>query len=226
MEQNQRRQSDMFVASFVVLFIISVAAGIYGESLLVGATIFIIGAVIAYKALSEDKPQESDKTNISITGATLKPYKPRTFETKVAGASYYCDDDDIRGFVGYIEAEPDNEYDDNAIAIYRQDGKMLGHIPKPDILRVKRMMDGCNLACIGFIKDGDVVDYWGYITIIKGDSSFVAKALLKCTIDMVARDGMKALPPEIDIIGAEKPKTKKELLALLQRALDEQHKEA
>lgn len=74
-----------------------------------------------------------------------------TFEAKIAGLSFYVDFDDYAKYSiegGYIKAEPQNEHDPNAIAIYHDSGKHIGYISKESIIDVKKFTDGENAPCI------------------------------------------------------------------------------
>lgn len=77
-----------------------------------------------------------------------------TLEVKIAGLSFHVDFNDFSKYSiegGYIKAEPQNEYDPNAIAIYHDSGKHIGYIPKECIIDVKKFTDGDNAPCIIYI---------------------------------------------------------------------------
>ena len=49
---------------------------------------------------------------------------------KIAGINYQRGLKNYEGnFIGYLQPEPQNKYDPNAIAIHHRDGKLLGYIP-------------------------------------------------------------------------------------------------
>ena len=52
-----------------------------------------------------------------------------TFHCEVAGLSYHWSNPIEGQFKGYIQAEPTNPKDPCAIAVYLEDGKMIGYIP-------------------------------------------------------------------------------------------------
>lgn len=59
-----------------------------------------------------------------------------TFTTKIAGINHRLTPSNTNyGYVeGYAVADPQNQYDPNAVALYRKkDGKQLGYIPKDDL---------------------------------------------------------------------------------------------
>ena len=48
----------------------------------------------------------------------------------VTGLRYYCSIYDRGPIVGYVKPEPTNPHDSRAQAVYRNDGKLLGYIPR------------------------------------------------------------------------------------------------
>lgn len=77
-----------------------------------------------------------------------------TLEAKISGLSFHIDIKDYMKFSiegGYIKAEPDNEYDPNAIAIYHDSGKHIGYISREYISDVKEFTDGEKAPCIIYI---------------------------------------------------------------------------
>lgn len=222
MEENKKDPAvTSAMTCFVVSFFVAAILGLFFESILVGVITIVIGLYASFKILvgsvhnstSSDMP---DEPSARKTTSTKPRPKHATFDSRVAGAQYHCDDSDIGGFLGYIEPEPNNEYDKNAIAIYSNDGKHLGYIPKGDTARVRRWASRESLPCIGFILDGDEVAYWGRIVIVDADAKRTELEMVKCAIEMVERDGIDILPPEFRTEGDDQPKTKKEWLQVLQ----------
>lgn len=77
-----------------------------------------------------------------------------TLEAKISGLSFYVDFEDSSKYSiegGYIQAEPDNKHDPNAIAIYHDSGKHIGYISKDCIYEVNKFTDGENAPCIIYI---------------------------------------------------------------------------
>ena len=77
-----------------------------------------------------------------------------TLEARISGLSFYIDVYNYAEYTiegGYIQPEPNNEYDPNAIAIYHESGKHLGYISKENILEVKEFTDGENAPCLIYI---------------------------------------------------------------------------
>lgn len=110
-----------------------------------------------------------------------------TLETRIAGPSYYVEFDDFTEYSiggGYVEAEPDNKYDPNAIAIYHDSGKCVGHIAKECISKVKEFTDGETAPCLIYIapcmgRDGEK-RLKGVVRIFRcfeGESEYVKQVL-------------------------------------------------
>lgn len=211
---------------FIGSFFVAALLGIYSESFIVGLIFFAIGIYISYQILvnSARNTTPSSLPNKPIASSTpsSKPRPKRaTFETRVAGAQYHCDDGDIGGFMGYIAPDPNNKYDKKAIAIYRNDGKHLGFIPKDDIARLKRWASQPSLPCIGYIFDGDMVEYWGKITIVDAEPQQTELEMVKVAYNMVLRDGAGILPEEFRVEGDEQPTSIKEWLEILEGRIKE-----
>lgn len=200
--------------------------GIYFKSFIVGLIIFAIGIYATYQILlnSVRNTTPSSLPNEPIVSSTpsSKPRPKRaTFESRVAGAQHHCNDSDIGGFMGYIAPDPNNKYDKKAIAIYRNDGKHLGFIPKDDIARLKRWASQPSLPCIGYILDGDIVEYWGRITIVDANPQQTELEMVKIAYDMVVQDGARILPKEFRVEGDEQPTSRKEWLKILEERIKE-----
>lgn len=214
------------IVCFIGSFFGAVLLGFYSESFIVGLIIFAIGIYATYQILvnsvRDTTPSSSPNEPIVSSVSSSKPRPKRaTFETRVAGAQHHCDDGDIGGFMGYIAPDPNNEYDKKAIAIYRNDGKHLGFIPKDDIARLKRWASQPSLPCIGYIFDGDTVEYWGKITIVDAEPQQTELEMVKAAYDMVLRDGTKVLPPDFNTEGNDQPTSRKEWLQVLEARIKE-----
>ena len=58
----------------------------------------------------------------------------------IAGINYRKRVKDYVGkFKGYIQPEPTNQYDPNAIAVYAEDGHHLGYIPEAETYEVREL---------------------------------------------------------------------------------------
>ena len=74
-------------------------------------------------------------------------------EFNIAGISYRENIDDYLGeFKGTLEAEPNNEYDPNAIKVLAADGHHVGYVPKD---MTKEVRDNAQLPCPCFCYIGE-----------------------------------------------------------------------
>ena len=77
-----------------------------------------------------------------------------SLEARISGLSFYVDFDNYTEYSiegGYLKAEPNNEHDPNAIAIFHESGKHIGYVSKDCILEVKKFTDGENAPCLIYI---------------------------------------------------------------------------
>ena len=83
-------------------------------------------------------------------------------EFNIAGITFQPDIEDYIGeHVGMLEAEPDNEYDPNAIKILAEDGHQVGYVPK-DQTQFVREFGSLPRICYFYI--GEYQDLGGYFT--------------------------------------------------------------
>lgn len=225
MKEQKDNESKVVAWSVVLTLIVACVVGSMTESFFIGLIVFIIGFLLSFKILFTPPKEEEYSAPINsaptINPMPRKKNKRLTFETKLAGAQHRCNDNDIGGFIGYIAPEPNNAYDKNAIAVYRNDGKQVGYIPRDDIASLKRWASQPSLPCIGYIFDGDIVEYWGRITIVDADPQQTELELVKIAYDMVVRDGVDILPEEFRVEGDEQPTSKKEWLQVLEDRIKE-----
>lgn len=97
------------------------------------------------------------------------------YTTYIAGLKYRATHHDAGGFYGWVEKEPDNEYDHRAVAIYNEHGRKLGYIPAKELYDFRKWSDGNPVPCTGFIfvEEG----------VVRGR----IKALLPCSNDFLNR---------------------------------------
>lgn len=225
MKQNQNTAGCLIGCTG--LTITATFAGIialFTDSFLLGCVVLVIGVVVSCGLMKPKTTVDESELAPPITSSPAANRKRKgkiEFETRIAGAPHHCNDSDIGGFLGYIQTEPSNPYDKNAIGVYRNDGKLLGYIPKNETTQVKRWASQDSLPCIGYIMTGDMVDYWGKITIIDADPHRTELELVRIALYMVHRDGIDILPPEFRIEGEEQPSTKKEWVAVLEERIKE-----
>lgn len=80
-------------------------------------------------------------------------------EFDIAGMSYRDNIDDYIGeHAGTLEAEPDNDYDPNAIKVLAEDGHHVGYVPKDMTTRV-REFSTLPCRCYFYIGENDGAFY-------------------------------------------------------------------
>lgn len=80
-------------------------------------------------------------------------------EFDIAGMSYRDDIDDYIGeHAGTLEAEPNNDYDSNAIKVLAEDGHHVGYVPKDMTARV-REFSTLPCRCYFYIGENDGAFY-------------------------------------------------------------------
>ncbi len=198
--------------------------------------VVIISAVVAVLALwlyfvlssqdSTPKPKDTIqpsaprlKVQIGIRNAphsdVSEGYEPCAFHTRIAGVSYHNDIQDIGGFFGYVRHDPENEYDPNAIAVHRNDGSLVGYIPKDETDELRAWSSEEKLPCMGFIAQGDDVSMWGRVKILNTDSQDLANVITAKYVKwLVARFGPKFLPVEAEL--GNRPRTKADVPSFLE----------
>lgn len=57
----------------------------------------------------------------------------KVFYTSIAGINFRCTPDDLGSILGYVEKDPSNEYNPEAVGVYRINGSLLGYIKDQDL---------------------------------------------------------------------------------------------
>lgn len=165
---------------------------------------------------SAQKKTPKKEMKISVKVSTSPDYF-----CKIAGVQYRNDVQDIGGFLGYVCSEPANPHDKNAIAIYRNDGKLIGYIPKDEIKDFREWSAKDNLPCVGFIKDGDDVELYGKVKVLDTDADETELEIVKFVKWLVSNFGVKFIPVGFNADTVETLCTKKDWLAFLNKYIDE-----
>lgn len=205
----------------ISLFIDKVELG--GISLLL---FMISGAYLFCKKVWKvcKKPVETKAPEKEVTVSVKVSASPDYF-CKIAGVQYRNDAQDIGGFLGYVSSEPTNPHDKNAIAIYRNDGKRIGYIPKDEVKDFREWSAKENLPCVGFIKDGDEVALYGKVKIIDADPDETDLEIVKFVKWLVSNFGVKFIPVGFNVDTDKTLRTKKDWLAFLTEYIDEKENE-
>lgn len=134
----------------------------------------ILGVVIGVTALLYDGVKAEEKKKTAAQNESLQPSEPQsapkakskqsskspssqdtevlTAHCRIAGISFRCTEADEGGFMGGVRLEPDNDHDPNAIAVYTNEGKHVGYVPKDKQAEVRAAMNGDDAApCVGYI---------------------------------------------------------------------------
>ncbi len=178
-------------------------------------------------AAEEAKEAETQKNTIRITIAP-KPtsdFVPYSYFTRVAGVQYRNTKRDVGGFLGCVRSEPNNKYDKNAIGIYRNDGKLLGYIPKDETGDFREWSDKENLPCVGYIQEGDDVPLFGKVKVIDCDKGKAELLIIKFVRWLVDAFGVKYIPAGFNVSTDRKLRTKSDWLDVLDTYIEEKESE-
>lgn len=148
-----------------------------------------------------------------------------TYYTKIAGAQHHCNKQDIGGFLGYICSEPNNQYDKNAVAVYRNDNKKLGYLPKDEIKSFREWSEKENMPCVGFIKAGDEVPLFGKVKIIDTDKDETDLIVARYVKWLVSNFGAKFIPAGFSVDVNKELKTKTDWIDFLDEYIEEKEAE-
>lgn len=178
----------------------------------------IIAVVVALYFVVKSAKKKTPKKEMEIS---VKVSTSPDYFCKIAGVQYRNDVQDIGGFLGYVCSEPTNPHDKNAIAIYRNDGKLIGYIPKDEIKDFREWSAKDNLPCVGFIKDGDDVELYGKVKVLDTDADETELEVVKFVKWLVSNFGVKFIPVGFNADTDETLRTKKDWLAFLNKYIDE-----
>lgn len=212
---------------FVILIIIFIIGG-YTDSAptialpllaIIGYTLYLIISKIK-KWLSKDKT-----TNQPSMPITVKVSGNPDYFCAIAGVQYHNSTQDIGGFLGYVCPEPTNQYDKNAIAVYRNDKKLIGYIPKDEQKSFREWSDKDFLPCIGFIKAGDDAPLYGKVKVIDEDPDETEFEVIRFIKWLVSNFGVKFIPKGFDVNTDKELKTKKDWLEFLDNEIEKRENE-
>lgn len=126
-------------------------------SIFVIAFISLVAVFVANAGDKQDQEQEQPVAPVAPSGnnaAWNNGEVAMCFD--VAGINgNECTFDYVGPFEGYIEADPDNEFDPNAIKVMHRDGAQLGYIKSAETELVRQLFDGkldYSWPVVGYIK--------------------------------------------------------------------------
>lgn len=199
----------------VALYIDNAILGVFSfVALAVYSICFIISRI--RKAIK--RPQSPVSVSVEVSSSS-------DYFCRIAGVQYRNTIQDVGGFLGYVRSEPDNPYDKNAIAIYRNDNKQVGYIPKDETKDFREWSAKEDLPCIGFIKDGNEVPFYGKVKIIDSDKDETELEVIKFAKWLVSNFGVKFIPKGFDVGAGKKPKSKKDWLVFLDSEIEKRESE-
>ena len=214
----------LFVLLFVAVYKDYETLGVLTLLAIIIDIIYLICSFIKRKITT--KKSESKNIPDSIKNISVKVSRSTDFYTKIAGAHYRNDAKDIGGFLGYVKPEPTNPYDKNAIAIYRNDGKLLGYIPKEETNDFREWSSKDFLPCVGYIKDGDEVAIYGRVKVLDTDPEEVELEVVKYVKWLIYNFGVEFIPSGFSVNTDETIlKTADEWIALLEEYIDKKEDE-
>lgn len=183
--------------------------------------VIIVALVVLYFVGKSSRKSAAKKT----ASVSAKVSSSPDYFCSIAGVQYRNTIQDVGGFLGYICSEPNNPHDKNAIAIYRNDDKLVGYIPKDEIKDFREWSAKENLPCVGFIKDGDDTPLYGKVKIIDTDKDETELEVVKFVKWLVSNFGVKFIPVGFKIDTDTMPQTKKDWLAFLTEYIDKKENE-
>ena len=166
--------------------------------IIIGITVVII--FIIRIGLKDNIQSPTSNQQIEIAVETVdepEDFINGSFNTYIAGINHHCDQSDIGGFIGVVSPDPNNPYDKNAVAIYRNDAnpKLLGYIGKSDLTEYRKWCNCKSFTCVGYIIPGDNSPVCGRIKIIKPyNENFVKNETDNYIKWMIEKYGKKFLP--------------------------------
>lgn len=138
------------------------------------AVIVVVGLFYLVKAAVKVNPntdtasQQQKTKEIVVQTLDEEPdFIDGDFKTYIAGAYHHVSKDDIGAFIGVVSPDPENPYDKNAIAIYRNDAKLIGYIGKDEQGDYLEWSKGKPFTCVGYINQGDTGKIYGRVKILK-----------------------------------------------------------
>lgn len=223
----------------IILWLFAIAAGVTISEdtptiIIIGlvSAVIIIGVAIhmtMYGAPKKRKPKRRDTEQLMMV-LTIKPVSATSenddsdeddeadsveYYTRIAGAKYRNTAKDIGGFIGYVRSEPHNEHDPNAIAIYRNDGKHMGYIPKAEQETYREWSCKDNLPCVGYIVEGYDVEIFGKVKVIDADKTTTIIEMVEYIAWMVNKHGKAFVPKGVRVDSPTQPHTQEEWLEVL-----------
>lgn len=219
---------------FLIILAVLIISFAKGKVILGVISLIALALYSLYYAVSKENKEKAARRKITKQADTSAPVnivirssseEDDTYYTRIAGVQYHNGVQDIGGFLGYVRSEPDNPYDKNAVAIYRNDNKMMGHLPKSETGDFRAWSRKENLPCVGYIKDGDEVPLFGKVKIIDTDNEETNLIVIKYVRWLVSTFGIKFIPVGFDVDTDKDLRTKQDWLSFLDEYIESKEDE-
>lgn len=204
---------DTAVYAFVVTLFVAIGAGVWCNSLGLAVFIVIGGIYWVYTILTQGATPKRSTPVFRADGEGGRTLQETEYFCKIAGASHH--DNKEGAFMGVVMSDPDNEYDKNAIAIYHNDGRLVGYIPRNEQKDFREWSTREPLPCVGFFCEGDYTDLYGKVKVIDADQRLTEIHIAKFVRWMVEKYGVKYIPNDFVIDSPDAPRTKAQWLDYL-----------
>ena len=212
---NENSKTSSVINILVWAFIIACIVWLWADSIFFAVIIIALGIYASYLTIFPPTPNNNiprtpiyrpDGTGAQTLGET-------EYFCKIAGASHH--DNEAGAFIGVVMSDPDNEYDKNAIAIYHNDGRLVGYIPRNEQKDFREWSTREPLPCVGFFCEGDYTDLYGKVKVIDADQRLTEIHIAKFVRWMVEKYGVKYIPNDFVVDRPDAPRTKAQWLDYL-----------
>ena len=212
---NKDSKTSSVINILVWAFVIAGIVWLWADSIFFAAIIIALGIYASYLTIFPTTPNNNiprtpiyrpDGTGAQTLGET-------EYFCKIAGASHH--DNKEGAFIGVVMSDPDNEYDKNAIAIYHNDGRLVGYIPRNEQKDFREWSTREPLPCVGFFCEGDYTDLYGKVKVIDADQRLTEIHIAKFVRWMVEKYGVKYIPNDFVVDSPDAPRTKAQWLDYL-----------
>lgn len=212
---NEDSKTSSVINILVWAFVIACIVWLWADSIFFAAIIIALGIYASYLTIFPPTPNNNiprtpiyrpDGTGAQTLGET-------EYFCKIAGASHH--DNEAGAFIGVVMSDPDNEYDKNAIAIYHNDGRLVGYIPRNEQKDFREWSTREPLPCVGFFCEGDYTDLYGKVKVIDADQRLTEIHIAKFVRWMVEKYGVKYIPNDFVVNSPDAPRTKAQWLDYL-----------
>lgn len=212
---NEDSKTSSVINILVWAFVIAGIVWLWADSIFFAVIIIALGIYASYLTIFPPTPNNNiPRTPIyRPDGTSAQTLGETEYFCKIAGASHH--DNREGAFIGVVMSDPDNEYDKNAIAIYHNDGRLVGYIPRDEQKDFREWSTREPLPCVGFFCEGDYTDLYGKVKVIDADQRLTEIHIAKFVRWMVEKYGVKYIPNDFVVDSPDAPRTKAQWLDYL-----------